>query len=97
MIDMTLLPDRFRKGWIAVCACYEGTAMHIRSTLQPGDILYPVAPAQSMTCLPTEEGMIAASRYMEDWSRKNMLRVGIDVMVEELYPDIWDDWKFTWT
>lgn len=111
MIDMTLLPERFREGWLAICACSEGAAMHVRRTLDMGDILRPIsAPPMSLTMqvvpdaavagepLWREEQRIAAQRMLEDYTRRwvnaNTVVVGRDVSVADLYPSLWDDWRW---
>jgi hypothetical protein len=108
---MTLLPERFREGWVAICAYSEGAAMHVRRTLEMGDILRPIsAPPMSLTMqmLPTvvlagdldayEEQKIRAQRVLEDYTRRwvnaNTVVVGRDVSVADLYPSLWDDWRW---
>jgi hypothetical protein len=98
VIDMTLLPERFHKGWVAVAAYCEGAALHVRSTLQPGDILYPVGLAASITVIDERpETLKQAETLLHQWRRRNTLTVGIDMTIEDLYPDLWGDWKSTWT
>jgi hypothetical protein len=101
MIDMTLLPAKFREGWVAICACSAGAGMHVRHTLEIGDIIRPITtPAYSFTCLPpeNEEQRILLQRSYEDmlrrWQTDNTLLVGKDVSVAQLYPDLWDDWRW---
>lgn len=95
MIDLTLLPEKFHKDWVAITAQMEGEGFHWRTTLRNGDILMPVRLAMSVSVFDDKpETIQRAETLMREWRLKNTIMVGRDASLMDLYPDLWSDWRW---
>lgn len=89
MIDLTLLPKEWREEWVAIPAMSEGESSWWRRTLRVGDIL--MRKRDDVRIVRAVGDAVSISVWPRH-PHPDLVLVGRDVSIEQLYPQLWTDW-----